>query len=61
MAVVEFLFVQMETLQSRHPLGAVPGIGEQNTAYIPEEGLNWQKTSPPVNDGLSHAGSDSLL
>ncbi len=46
MAIVEFLFVQMEVLESRHALSAVPGIGEQDASYIPEYSLHGQEIIP---------------
>src|SRR5207302_954071 len=60
MPVVEFLFVQMEMLQSRHALSAVPGVGEQDAAYVPEEGLNGQDISLRSRNGLSHARNNSF-
>ena len=47
MAVVKLFRIKLEALQRLGPLSMVPRIGEQNAAYIPENGANrWQNSSP---------------
>src|SRR5258708_12452256 len=61
MTVVEFLFIQMEMLKSRHPLSTVPGIGEQDASHIPEYGLNGQEiTSGQQRSRFNITGSALL-
>ena len=54
MAIVKFFFIQPKMLQSVHTLGAVPGVGEQHTSYIPEDGTNRQE-APLVGSCLAQS------
>jgi hypothetical protein len=41
MARVEFFFVETKVFEGGDALGVVPGVGEQNAADVPEDGVNF--------------------
>ena len=45
-AVVEFRFIQMKTLERCDALCVVPCVGEQDAAHIPEDRANGMTRSP---------------
>jgi hypothetical protein len=44
---VKLFFVKVEVFQRSRALGVVPGIGEQHSSNIPEDGANGGQWKPP--------------
>jgi hypothetical protein len=51
-AVVELFEVEVKVRQRQDALGAIPGIGEQNSTDVPKNGANGRQSGIPPRESF---------
>jgi hypothetical protein len=44
---MKLFFVEMKVFERREPFRVVPGVAEENSSYVPEDGTNFRQGSNP--------------